>query len=58
MQIINTISNWLVAIKDAKNSGITNDAALKGWFKAEYKQNAEGAYEYWIITRDTNFFGK
>ena len=48
MRIIETITNWVIAIRDAKNAGIINDAGTMQYFRNEYKKDPLGAYEYWI----------
>ncbi len=57
MNFIRTIGDWIVAIKDAKNAGLTNDASLMTFFRSEYKNDAVSAYEYWKAT-DGCFYTK
>jgi hypothetical protein len=50
MNIIKSLINVIASIKDAKNAGIINDASLGAFFRAEYKGDADRAYEYWLAT--------
>lgn len=44
------IGKFLVELNSAKNAGITNDAGLDTFFRAEYKNDAQTAYQYWLAT--------
>lgn len=55
MRMITMLSNIMREFNYARNIGITNDAGLMGYFKAEYKTNPDGEYEYWISTNDVSY---
>jgi hypothetical protein len=50
MKIIETLNTWIVAIRDAKNAGLTNDGGALQFFRNEYKKDPIAAYEYWLST--------
>lgn len=52
------ISDFIKEFNYARNMGITNDAGLMGYFRAEYKKNADGAFDYWVSTKDTGYMSK
>ena len=45
-----SLLDTLRTLKDAKDAGIINDASLGAFFRAEYKSDADRAYEYWLAT--------
>lgn len=51
MTFFKTITDWIIAVIDAKNAGLTNDGGnLMTFFNAEYKRSAQDAYHYWLAT--------
>lgn len=58
---MNFLTNLLDAILStiaAKDHGLTNDANIMNYFRAEYKKDPQGAYEYWLSNgKDRYTFG-
>lgn len=58
MRFITAVIEMLREFNYAREAGITNDAGIMSYFRAEYKKNAEGAYDYWVSTNSTSFMSK
>ena len=58
MSVFYSIVDFIFSIVDAKNIGLTNDDNIMNYFRAEYKKDPEGAYEYWLTNdKDRYNFG-
>lgn len=48
MKFFSSLLDAFFSIIDAKNAGLTDDANIMNFFRAEYKKDPDGAYEYWL----------
>lgn len=56
MKFFTNLLDIFLSVIDAKNAGLINDANIMDFFRAEYKKDPEGAYEYWLTNGKDRFY--
>lgn len=56
--MIKMLTNLINELNHARKMGLTNDAGLRSYFRAEYKSDPQGAYDYWIANRDSAYLNR
>lgn len=55
MKFFSDLLDIVLDVIDAKNAGLTSDDSIMNFFRAEYKKDPEGAYEYWLTNGKDRF---